>query len=107
MAHKPPQVRDGWLINPQADGRDLRLDTAAWFAWLDAPTTKSFSYPLFDPQQGSIVGWITVRRDRRQRGGAYWSVFRRNGHQLRRIYLGSSRQVSMARLEAIAQQLLS
>lgn len=106
MSQKPPQVRDGWLLNPAGDGRDIRLDRLAWVAWLEAETTTSFSYPLFDPRCGSIVGFMTVRKDRRQRGGAYWSVFRRQGQRLRRIYLGGTLQVTAAHLDCIAQQLL-
>lgn len=106
MAAKPPQVRDEWLVAPFADGRDIRLDTAAWYAWLEAPTTRGFAYGLFDPQQGCVVGVMTVRKERRQRGGQYWSVYRRQGRRLRRFYLGSSRQVTAARLAQIAQVLL-
>jgi hypothetical protein len=107
MSKKPPQIRGAWLLNPQADGRDIRLDTAAWLSWLEAPATTSFAYPLHDRQQGCIVGLMTVRKDRRQRGGSYWSVFRRSGQRLRRVYLGASLQVTAAHLERIAQQLLA
>jgi hypothetical protein len=34
----------------------ITLDTAAWFAWLAAPTTTSFAYPVFDASCGYIVG---------------------------------------------------
>ena len=105
MGKKPPQVRDAWLLNPAANGCDLRLDSPAWFAWLEAPTTRSFAYPLVDLQRGYIVGFMTVRKDRRQRGGWYWSVFRRQGQRMRRLYLGSAGQVTSRRLECIAQQL--
>ncbi len=107
MGRKPPQVRGGWLLNPQADGHDIRLDTLAWVRWLEAPATTSFAYPLHDRQQGYIVGLMTVRKDRRQRGGSYWSVFRRSGQRMRRVYLGVSLQVTAAHLERIAQQLLA
>lgn len=106
MGQKPPQVRERWLLNPAADGRDLRLDTAAWFAWLEAPATRSFAYPLFEPRCGWIAGLMTVRKERRQRGGWYWSVFRRQGCRIRRFYLGGASQVTAARLASIAQQLL-
>lgn len=107
MGHKPPQVRDDWLLNPGAEGRDLRLDTPAWFAWLEAPGTRSFAYGLFDPRHGWIAGFMTVRKDRRERGGWYWSVFRRQGSRMRRFYLGCAEQVTAARLAGIAQQLLA
>lgn len=106
MGRKPPHVREAWLLNPEADGGDLRLDTPAWFAWLEAPKTRSFAYGLVDPAQGCIVGLMTVRKERRQRGDWYWSVYRREGKRLQRFYLGCSGQVTQARLEQIAQQLL-
>lgn len=105
MSQKPPQIREEWLLSPSADGCDIRLDSSAWFTWLEAPTTGSFAYPLVDPQRGYIVGLMTVRKDRRERGGWYWSVFRRQGQYMRRIYLGRPSHVTSARLEAIAQQL--
>lgn len=105
VSKKPPQVRGEWLLNPLADGRDIRLDTAAWFAWLEASTTMRFAYGLFDPQRGCIVGLLTVRKERRQRGGPYWSIYRRQGERLRRFYLGSCSQVTAAQLERIAQSL--
>lgn len=107
MRHKPPQVREVWLLNPEADGRDLRLDTEAWFSWLEAAQTRSFAYPVFDPAQGCIVGLMTVRKERRQRGKWYWSVYRRQGKRHHRVYLGLSREVTEARLWRIAHHLLA
>lgn len=106
MSHKLPEVREGWLLFGAGEGGELRLDSKAWFAWLEAETTRSFGYGLFDQQQGCIVGRMTVRKDGRQRGGAYWSVFRRQGGRLRRLYGGRSRELTRARLERIAEQLL-
>lgn len=106
MRQKPPQVREEWLLHVRADGSDIRLDSPAWFAWLEAPETRSFAYPLFERRCGLIVGFMTVRKDRRQRGGWYWSVFRRQGERLRRVYLGRASRITGARLEAVAQQLL-
>lgn len=107
MSQKLPEVREGWLLLEAGEGGELRLDSEAWFAWLEAQTTKSFGYGLFDREQGCIVGRMTVRKDDRQRGGLYWSVFRRQGGRLRRFYLGRSSQVTRARLEGIAKQLLA
>jgi hypothetical protein len=81
---------------------EIRLDTLAWFAWLEAETSISFSYPLFDPACGYIVGFMTVRKERKQRGHEYWSAYRRRNGRLRKRYLGASRSVTRARLEAIA-----
>lgn len=106
MGQKPPQVREGWLLVSVAEGGDIRLDTPAWFSWLQVPTTRSFAYGLFDRKYGWIAGFMTVRKDRRERGGWYWSVFRRQGRRMRRFYLGGAHQVTATRLASIAQQLL-
>ena len=105
MAAKTPTVSEGCLYDPRQAEADIRLDTLAWFAWLAAPTTRCFSYPLYDPARGYIVGFMTVRKERRQRGGMYWSVFRRCGSRVRKIYLGQSTRVTQARLQVIAEAL--
>ncbi len=110
MSAKPPVVavtgRSGpgtrVLYDPtQASG--IALDTAAWWNWLEDPTTSGFRYPVFDPAVGYIAGFLTVRKERRQRGGWYWSVYRRSNGQMCRIYLGRSAALTQARLEAIAR----
>ena len=98
MRTKTPTVSEGAVYAPDLPGGTIRLDTPAWFSWLEAPTTTSFAYPLFD-------GFMTVRKDRRQRGSAYWSVFRRAGGGMRRVYIGRSVAVTGARLQAIARTL--
>ncbi len=105
MGGQIPVVSARWVYDPRQGGEDIRLDTAAWFAWLEAPTTAHFSYPLFDQQQGYIIGFMTVRKEKRQRGGSYWAVFRRHGTRVRKIYLGRSATVTHERLETIATQL--
>jgi hypothetical protein len=90
------------LYDPPRTG-GIVLDTAAWWSWLDEPTSNRFSYPVFDPTVGYTDGFMTVRKDRRQRGGWYWSVYRRSGGHIRRIYLGRSAALTQDRLEAIAQ----
>lgn len=104
---KPPVVFEQWVYGPGLPEAGLRLDRPGWFAWLEAPSTTSFSYPLFDRQCGYSIGFMTVRKERRQRGGSYWTVYRRQGRQLRKIYLGPSSQLTQARLEAVAATLLS
>ena len=105
MRTNMPRVSDGSVYDPRQGGGAIRLDTAAWVRWLDAPTTTSFSYPLYDAAHGYIVGWLTVRKETRQRGGMYWSVFRRCGRRLRKIYLGQSSTVTQSRLHTIAESL--
>ena len=49
---------------------------------------------------------MTVRKEARQRGGRYWSAYRRQGPRLRKIYLGASGAVTYARLEEVVATLL-
>ena len=99
-----PQV--AWLEElGQGDAR-LRLDTAERRAWLDGAGV-SFAYPVFNPGCGYIEGFMTVRKDRRQRGGSYWTAYRRCGTQVRKVYLGGSETVTNARLAAIARTFLT
>jgi hypothetical protein len=103
MARKIPRVSEQWLYDPHSPPGEIRLDSAAWFEWLEAATSVSFSYPLFDPACGYIVGFMTVRKERKQRGYQYWSGYRRQNGRLRKRYVGPSRQVTKARLETIAE----
>jgi hypothetical protein len=105
MGANLPRISEQWVYGVEVPSGSVQLDSAAWFAWLAAETTTRFSYPLFDPQVGYIVGWMTVRKERRQRGSAYWVVYRRLGGQVRKVYLGRSEAVTAQRLHAIASRL--
>jgi len=113
MARKTPTV---WVAYSGAvsqadleflDGteRAIRLESAGWWAWLESVAARSFAYPLYDQQAGYIRGFMTVRKEQRQRGGKYWAVFRRCGGRVRKIYLGHSTTVTQARLHAVAEML--
>ncbi|MDQ5852096.1 MAG: hypothetical protein M3380_08510 [Chloroflexota bacterium] len=102
MSARTPRVWGRAVEAPELGSQAIELDTPAWFSWLEATTTQRFTYPVFDPKVGYIVGFMTVRKERRQRGGWYWSVYRRSGGQLRRVYLGRSSSVTRARLEEVA-----
>jgi hypothetical protein len=105
MAKEIPLVRGAVLEDPQATGPSIRLDTPAWFAWLADPTHTRFSYALHNRAQGYIDGFMTVRKETRQRGGGYWSVYRRHGHKVRKIYVGPGTALTHHRLEQIATRL--
>ena len=83
----------------------IHLDSPQWFAWLEAPENDGFSYALHNHAKGYIDGFMTVRRERRQRGGLYWSAYRRQGRRLRKIYLGPSASLTAARLRQVAAHL--
>lgn len=105
MSTKLPRISEQWVYDPEARAGCVQLDSAAWFAWLEAVTTTRFSYPLYDRAVGYIVGWMTVRKEQRQRGGCYWVAYRRLGGQVRKVYIGSGEAVTAQRLQAIASQL--
>lgn len=106
MSAKTPRVSEAAVYAPELPDGRIRLDSAAWFGWLEQETTRSFSYPLFDARCGYIIGFMTVRKEARRRGGQYWSVYRRQGRRMRKIYLGQSERVTRARLAEVAESLL-
>ncbi|BCL83197.1 LuxR family transcriptional regulator [Ktedonobacteria bacterium brp13] len=67
-----------------------------WFDWL--ATRSSFTF------QGKN-GAMTVCQERRQHGGSYWYAYRRNAQKVVKKYLGRSRELTVERLEEVAQQL--
>ena len=85
----------------------VRLDSPAWFAWLAAPTTTGFAYPVFNPAQGYSEGFLSVRKERRTRGGVYWTAYWHVGGRLRKVYLGRSERVTAAQLHHVATLLLA
>ena len=66
---------------------------------------RDSSYALHNHAKGYIDGFMTVRKERRQRGGVYWTAYRRQGRRLRKIYLGPSASVTVARLRQVAARL--
>lgn len=114
MGTKRPTVWvEAWSVPPVAWLEELgqgtariRLDSAEWNAWLDG-TGGSFAYPVFNPSRGYIEGFMTVRKEGRQRGGSYWRVYRRCGAKVRKVYLGRTEAVTNERLAAIARAFLS
>jgi LuxR family transcriptional regulator, maltose regulon positive regulatory protein len=105
MVKNIPTVRQGILVDDRTSGPSIPLDSPAWFTWLEAATTTSFSYALYNRRQGYVDGFMTVRKERRQRGGTYWTAYRRQGHRLCKVYLGPSTALIQARLEEVATRL--
>ena len=105
MGANLPRISEQWVYGGEVPCGCIQLDSAAWFGWLAAETTRRFSYPLFDPHLGYIVGFMTVRKERRQRGSAYWVAYRRGGGQVRKVYLGHSAAVTAERLHSVGCRL--
>jgi len=103
---KTPTVWTAYPSGRTALDGGPELDSTAWFTWLEEPTTTSFAYPIDNAAQGYIEGWMTVRKERRQRGGVYWTVYWHVGGRMRKAYVGRAAAVTDARLRASAADLL-
>lgn len=97
----------GYLERPGVALVRLRVDSEGWFCWLEQESTTSFCYPLSDAGRGYIVGFMTVRKERRERGGRYWVAYRRCQGRLRKVYLGASFCLTGECLERLAQRFLA
>ncbi len=71
-------------------------EEAAWLTWLRE--VPSFAF------HGSS-GSLNVYQEARPRGGSYWSAYHTSQRRTHKRYLGSSAQVTFARLEETAQAL--
>ena len=95
-----PQMYDGQLLLPDtADTglRSIRVESHAWYEWLNQPSTASFGYR-------SAHGSFTARREQRQ-GAWYWYAYRTHGGTLRKAYLGKPADLTIQRLNAVAERL--
>lgn len=82
-----PQKREVLQIEP---------GSSAWFAWLD--TISCFSFV------GQSCHY-TARKEARQRGESYWYAYQTVGARIKKRYLGKSANVTLARLEYLAEML--
>jgi hypothetical protein len=99
MATQIAQVLEGALRQPeQTDQESIRVDSPAWWRWLEAATTRSFAFH-------GPPGHFTARRSQRRRGGAYWTAYRKVGGQVLSIYLGKPAALTADRLSEAAAQL--
>jgi LuxR family transcriptional regulator, maltose regulon positive regulatory protein len=99
MAGRLPHVRDGVLdLSAQPGQGGIVLGSPGWFAWLDDPATRSFTF-------GDARGSFTARKERRQRGSQYWVAYRKAGGKLRNAYLGKAADLTLERLQNAAAAL--
>jgi ATP/maltotriose-dependent transcriptional regulator MalT len=94
-----PSVADGLLQGTAAGGAaGLAVGSPAWFAWLADDAARSFSFR-------SPAGAYTARRERRERGGAYWVAYRTSAGRRHKVYLGKAEDLTPERLDAAAAAL--
>jgi LuxR family transcriptional regulator, maltose regulon positive regulatory protein len=93
MSHKTPWVVDGSL----KDGSVLvPLDTPDWYAWLEEHNTFHFEHPS---------GGFTARKERKQRGKAYWVAYRQVHKKLYKTYIGKSETLTHSHLCEVSEAL--
>ena len=94
-----PSVADGLLQGTAAGGAaGLAVGSPAWFAWLADDAARSFSFR-------SPAGTYTARKERRQRGGAYWVAYRTAAGRQHKVYLGKAEELTPERLAVAAAAL--
>ncbi|HET8854136.1 MAG TPA: hypothetical protein VFN02_16585, partial [Ktedonobacteraceae bacterium] len=76
------------------DALDLIPDSLAWSVWVSQ--ISSFA---FRGQNGSY----TARKERKRRGGGYWYAYARVAGKLSKRYLGRDTDLTLPRLEQVAQ----
>jgi LuxR family transcriptional regulator, maltose regulon positive regulatory protein len=98
MVERARHVADGVLHRREPPGSpDLAVDSPSWFAWLDDPAIRSFSF------EGS-AGTLTARKERRGGGGeGYWTAYRKRDGKLRKTYIGKPEKVTQHRLDEAAR----
>ncbi len=98
MAHTTPKVEGSnlYLLNPeQANAVHIQLESEQWYAWLE-------SHYTFRVKSTTVI--YTARKERRA-GLWYWYAYRRSTGKLRIAYLGKSAELTLARLNSVAQVL--
>src|SRR6059058_2879392 len=75
---------------------NLASESSEWFEWV-----RQVSSFAFHSQHGSY----TARKECKQRGDGYWYAYARAGEKLTKRYLGKGTDLTLARLEQVAQEL--
>ncbi len=96
MARQIPYVADGALHVLELSGDPkIVVGSPSWIAWLTEPGLRSFSFR-------NSRGTYTARKERRSRGGEYWTTYRRHSGRLRKAYLGKAEDLTLDRLDEVA-----
>jgi predicted ATPase/DNA-binding CsgD family transcriptional regulator len=75
----------------------IPIGDSSWYGWLDDERNPSFSF------KGG-AGSFTARREQ-QRNGRYWYAYRKRDGKLRKVYLGRKEELTLQRLNIVAEQL--
>ncbi len=104
MAKTTPKVRDRQLFCYANPAPMCKVDSPAWFAWLETATTfRYFSNQRHDWYQGNgpLFAPVSFRKERRRRVWL-WYAYRRVHRVLHKRYVGKSNGLTAERLEETA-----
>lgn len=93
-----PSVENGLLYYSETGEEPLAVGAPAWYDWLEHHTSFLFT---------DHTGAFTARKSESESSAQNWEAFRTSRGKLYRFWLGSSRTLSLARLQAAAQALFS
>jgi LuxR family transcriptional regulator, maltose regulon positive regulatory protein len=91
-------LRQIYELHESADSKvlDIVPESPAWSVWVSQ--IRSFAFHGRD-------GFYTAQKDPRQRGEGYWYAYARVGGKLTKRYLGRGIDLTLPRLERVAQEL--
>ena len=98
MTRHIPVIRNGTLREDpeeQASPDSIAVESTAWYAWLEHHHSFRFECP---------AGSFTARKEQRS-GSWYWYAYCRRSGRLHTAYLGRSVELSVTRLQVIADAL--
>lgn len=91
-------------VSGETCNQEIEVGSEQWFQWLELPDSSSFNFRVSPHLSG--VSDYSARRETRDRGGNYWSAYKRVRGKLRKLYLGKSEELTAEHLESIGRQFL-
>ena len=88
----------GWVGDRSRERMEIKLESEAWFAWLEAEQSFRFSYWQ---ASGESVN-VTIRPEKRGER-TYWQGWKTIQGQTIKKYIGPSAQMTKARLDAVGE----
>ncbi|GHO77435.1 hypothetical protein KSD_52060 [Ktedonobacter sp. SOSP1-85] len=103
MTRSTPTIEQNTLVTHEGEqALEIAVGSAAWFEWVGRGRSTLFA---FHAPEGSY----TARKEGSGsgRGGWYWKAYRKHQGKLYRAYMGKGEDLTLARLQEIAQALSS
>jgi len=88
-----PTVVSGWLSQPMTGTAPIAVGTPAWFVWLEQHSAFTFVDPL---------GTLIVNKSSSHPDGSTWEASFTQGSRHFRVWLGSSRTLTLAHMQDAA-----